>query len=147
VAPVPVVRVRWLAAIREYLDEGSKGLEALANLLRQLVHVVGWVVLLDGSVNLLIDPHLSLTHLVVPGAGSLAVLQGLIKRRERQEDMNDSTGWEPTSLQKTDLPSDVGRRRASTQTGGEKRAAGTSRARLASAKQSLTGSKQPRVPP
>jgi len=68
------------------LGEASNTVSALtgflhhvANLLRQLVHVVGWLILLASAVNLLVHPHLSPPELFVPGAGSLAVLQSLVK--------------------------------------------------------------------
>jgi hypothetical protein len=73
------------------LRAASGLLEAVASVLRQIVHVVGWLVLLVGSVNLLLDPHPSLGHLIVPGAGSLAVIQGLIKPRRRNEDTSTLT--------------------------------------------------------
>lgn len=58
-------------------------LEHLACLLRQLVHVAGWLVLLYGFADLPFQPHFSPEHLAVPGAGALAVLQGVVDRRER----------------------------------------------------------------
>lgn len=58
-------------------------LHHVADLLRQLVHVVGWLILLAGSINLLFHPHFSPSELFVPSAGSLAVLQSLLKPRYR----------------------------------------------------------------
>ena len=48
-----------------------------AGLLRQLVCVAGWLVLLSATMTLLFQPRLNPGHLIVPGAGTLAVLQGL----------------------------------------------------------------------
>lgn len=53
-------------------------LEQVAALLHQLVIVAGWVVLLCGSVVLVFQSHPPLEHLVAPGAGALAVIQGRI---------------------------------------------------------------------
>ena|SRR5215469_12009277 len=60
--------------------------EQVAGLLRQIVHIVGWIVLLVGLVKLLVGPHWSLVQFVTPGAGVLAVLQGLIWPRRRYAD-------------------------------------------------------------
>jgi len=75
-------------AFRRRLGEASKilgsitgFLEEVANLLRQLVHVVGWLVLLISCASLLVHPHLTPEHLAVPGAGALAVLQSVIRPR------------------------------------------------------------------
>jgi hypothetical protein len=80
----PSVFVRRLAELSKALAAVTGLLEHVAALLRQLVHVVGWLVLLSGSVSLLLQPHLSPVHLITPGAGMLAVLQGAIKPRRRQ---------------------------------------------------------------
>jgi len=69
-------------------------LQSVANLLYDLVHVIGGLVLIEVLINLLLDPHLSLSQLVAPGAGSLAVLAGLIKRRRKHT--NDTTAQEQT---------------------------------------------------
>jgi hypothetical protein len=58
-------------------------LEHVAGLLRQLVCVTGWLVLLWGFAGIPFQPHFSPEHLAVPGAGALAVLQGLVDRRGR----------------------------------------------------------------
>ena len=90
---VPVARVTPPAVVRrlgeasEVLGAASGFLEAIANLLRQLVHIAGWAVLLYSSIHLLLDPHLTPEHFVVPGAGALAVLQSLIRPRRRNEGM------------------------------------------------------------
>jgi hypothetical protein len=113
VAAVPVVRVtspavvRHLGEVSKVLAAASQLLEAIANLLRQLVQVVGWLVLLAGSINLLLDPHLSIGHLVVPGAGSLAVLQGMIKPRRRRQSGNATAEASQTALPKAPPPSDA----------------------------------------
>ena len=103
-------------AVIRILDEWSKVvravsgfLETVADLLRQLAHVVGWLVLLIGSpINMLLDPHLSIGHLIVPGVGSLAVLQGLIKPRQPCKDADAATPSAHALLAKTDPVSDVG---------------------------------------
>jgi hypothetical protein len=82
----PSAFVRWLAHSSRAIKVATEFFEQVADLLRQLVHVVGWLVLLVGVVKLLIYPHLSLEHLVVPGTGALAVLQSLIRPRRQQED-------------------------------------------------------------
>jgi hypothetical protein len=56
-------------------------LEQAAGLLRQLVCVAGWLVLLSATVTLLFQPRLDPGHLIAPGAGTLAVLQGLTPAR------------------------------------------------------------------
>jgi hypothetical protein len=56
----------------------------VAGLLRQLVCVTGWLVLLATTATLLFQPHLTAGHLIAPGAGMLAVFQGLIPRASRR---------------------------------------------------------------
>jgi hypothetical protein len=104
----PPALIRHLGEASDVLGAASKFLEAIANLLRQLVHLVGWIVLLDSSINLLLDPHLSSGHLAVPGAGALAVLQGLIRPWRRREATNLVIGPDETPLPQIDSPSDVG---------------------------------------
>ena len=58
--------------------------ERVAGLLRQLVSVVGGLVLLWDAFGLLAHPSLSVAHLMVPGAGALAVIQGFIRPGRRQ---------------------------------------------------------------
>jgi hypothetical protein len=60
--------------------------EQVANLLRQLVCVAGWLVLLCGSISLLAHPQLTPAHLAVPGAGALAILQSLVKPWRRSQE-------------------------------------------------------------
>jgi hypothetical protein len=52
-------------------------LEQACGLLRQLVCVAGWLVLLTAAARLLVQPHIAPGHLIAPGAGALAVLQGV----------------------------------------------------------------------
>jgi hypothetical protein len=59
-------------------------LEQAAGLLRQLVCVAGWLVLLYATIALLLQPRLDPGHLIAPGAGTLAVLQGLTPARARR---------------------------------------------------------------
>jgi hypothetical protein len=59
-------------------------LEQAAGLLHQLVCVAGWLVLLSATVTFLFQPHLDPGHLIAPGAGTLAVLQGLTPARARR---------------------------------------------------------------
>ena len=56
-------------------------LDQAAGLLRQLVCVAGWLVLLSATVTLLFQPRLDPGHLIAPGAGTLAALQGLTPAR------------------------------------------------------------------
>jgi hypothetical protein len=77
--------IRLLGEASTVLNAASAFLESIAGFFRQLVHVVGWLVLLVGSIDLLINPHVTPAHLAVPGAGALAVLQGLIKPWWRPE--------------------------------------------------------------
>lgn len=84
--------------------------EQVADLLRQIAHIVGWVVLLVGLVKLLFDPYWSLAQLVTPGAGALAVLQGLIWPRRRYADEADEEVPLPDASPEPDadpLPVDV----------------------------------------
>jgi len=61
--------------------------------MRQVVTVAGWLVLLVSTVSLLVDPHVSLTHLIPSGAGAFAVLQSLIKERgQPRTDHLDKSG-------------------------------------------------------
>jgi hypothetical protein len=96
---------QWLGKASTVLRTATAFLEDAAGLLRQLVHVVGWIVLLVGTAKLLIDPHVTPTHLAVPGAGALAVLQGLIKPWWRRGDRGTAPD---ESLPKTSQPSDLG---------------------------------------
>jgi hypothetical protein len=82
----PSAFVQRVAAGRESVVAVTGLLEDVAGLLRQLVLVVGWAVVLWGLVGLFSQPHFSLEHLVTPGAGGLAVLQGLIRPWRRKAD-------------------------------------------------------------
>jgi hypothetical protein len=53
-------------------------LEHVAGLLRQVFHVMGWLVLLWAAAMLPFQAHPSPVHLMAPGAGVLAVLQGMV---------------------------------------------------------------------
>lgn len=72
------------------VSAASRLLQQVAAFLRQLVSVVGWLTLLAGAIGLLIHPHLSLGHLLVPSAGAIAVLQSTIKPRRKHPDENSS---------------------------------------------------------
>jgi hypothetical protein len=76
--------IRRLGEASKVVSALGAFLEHVATLLRQVVHIVGWLVLLASSVSLLFHPHFSPPALLIPGAGSLAVLQGLIKPRRRR---------------------------------------------------------------
>ena len=84
--PAPPVIVRRLRRASQVARAIAGFLEDIASLLRQLVHIAGWLVLLISIVNLLFHPYPSLAHLVTPGAGALAILQNLIRHRPRQTD-------------------------------------------------------------
>jgi hypothetical protein len=71
--------VRWLGSASQVVGAVSTLVGHIAGLLRQLFHVVGWLILLVSSVSLAGHPGLSVGHLIGPGAGALAVLQGYIK--------------------------------------------------------------------
>jgi hypothetical protein len=71
--------------------------ESVASLLRQLVHVVGWVVLLVGCVGMALHPHLSLGYLMTPASGVLAVLQGMIRPRRGQGGISAKASQETAS--------------------------------------------------
>jgi hypothetical protein len=77
---------RRMARASTLLSAVTDFLMQVAALLRQLVHLAGWIVLLAGCVELLISPHLTTGHLAVPSAGALAVLQSLIKPRRQSPD-------------------------------------------------------------
>jgi hypothetical protein len=70
--------VQRVAEISKSVAAVTGLLEHVAGLLRQAVHVVGWLVLLWGAAALPFQPHPSPEHLIVPGAGLVAVLQGVV---------------------------------------------------------------------
>ncbi|MEU8271560.1 hypothetical protein AB0B89_30915 [Sphaerisporangium sp. NPDC049002] len=70
------------------LDDASKVVKAATGLtdqavrlVRQLVHLAGWIVLLISTVKLVIDPpqELAAANFLGHGAGAAAVLQGVVK--------------------------------------------------------------------
>ena len=61
-------------------------LEDVADCIRQVAHIAGWIVLLISVVGLLHHQDLSWNHLAAPGAGTLAILQSLIRRKRRRTD-------------------------------------------------------------
>jgi hypothetical protein len=76
--------IRQLVRVSHVITAVTGFLEDVASLLRQLVHIVGWLVLLISIGNLLFHPNLSPEHLLAPGAGVLAILQSLIRTRQQQ---------------------------------------------------------------
>jgi hypothetical protein len=100
----PPVFVRRLVHVSNMVKAVTEFLERIAALLRQVVHVVGWLVLLVAAIKLLIHPDLSPEHFVVPGAGALAVLQSLIRPRRRQS-IEEAIVWDDTSQPTCDLAS------------------------------------------
>jgi len=86
-----------LAAVAGLVQQAADLVHQVSGLLRQLVHAAGWLVLLYG----LFQPHLSPEHLITPGAGALAVLQGLIKLQRRQGSRPDD---EPKALKPATKP-------------------------------------------
>jgi hypothetical protein len=70
--------VRRVAAITRDVAAVTDLLEHVAGLLRQAFHVAGWLVLLWGAAVLPFQAHPSPVHLIAPGAGLLAVLQGIL---------------------------------------------------------------------
>jgi hypothetical protein len=127
----PVASATLAAAIR-HLNEASKVLgaasaflEEAASLLRQFFQVVGWLVVVVGCIKFSLDPHPSLSHLFVPGAGSLAVLQGRVKLRRRHEDIDATTAPAQAVSPETDPPSDIGTPQGGTPQDGEESGMGT----------------------
>ena len=76
-------------------------LEQAAGLLRQLVCVAGWLVLLSATITLLFQPHLEPGHLIAPGAGTLAVLQGLTRPGQHAAAAPPRDDPQPTASQPT----------------------------------------------
>jgi hypothetical protein len=75
-------QARWtLDRVARLLRATAQLLELVARNLRELVHAVGWLILLVSAVGLLFHPHLTVVHLALPGGGALAVLQSVVKRR------------------------------------------------------------------
>ena len=83
-------------------------LDQAAALLRQLVCVAVWLVLLSATVTLPFQPHLDSRHLIAPGAGTLAVLQGLTparaRRRQRTSAAPSHNDPQPAASQPTPDP-------------------------------------------
>jgi hypothetical protein len=75
--------VRWVAVACGVVTAVTSLLEHVASLLRVLVSIAGWVVLLVGTSEFLMHPYLAPEHLVTPGVGALAVLQGLVRPPQR----------------------------------------------------------------
>jgi hypothetical protein len=82
-ATPPSAYARRLVAISEDVVATTHLLEHVAGLLRVLVQVVGWAVLVASPFSLVTHPNLSPEHLIPPSAGALAVLQSLIRPRQR----------------------------------------------------------------
>jgi hypothetical protein len=75
----------WITGACRVLAAATGLLEDVAGLLRQFEHVVGWLVLLWGTVGLLAHPSLAVGHLAISGAGALAVVQGLVHPGRRKK--------------------------------------------------------------
>jgi hypothetical protein len=84
VAVSPSVFVRRIAEVSKALAAVTDLLRHVAELLCELLHVVGWLTLLYGSLSLPLQAHFSPEHLITPGAGALAVLQDKIRAWRRQ---------------------------------------------------------------
>jgi hypothetical protein len=86
-----VAKVTWPAFSSKLASAGGVVrtvtllLEELVGLLRQLVQLTSWLILLTSSVTLLFHPHFSAEFLAIPGAGTMAVLQGIIRPRRRPD--------------------------------------------------------------
>jgi hypothetical protein len=63
----PSAFVRSCAKASAVVSVVTDLLRAVADLLRQLVHIAGWCALLVGIISLLLNPHLSPVHLAAPG--------------------------------------------------------------------------------
>jgi hypothetical protein len=72
-------------------------LEQACGLLRQLLCLSGWLVLLTATARLLVQPHMDPGHLIAPGAGALAVLQGVapVRATRRQRTTAEPTRENP----------------------------------------------------
>jgi len=66
-------------------------LEQACALLRQLVRVAGWLVLLTAIARLFLQPSVGPGYLIAPGAGALAVLQGVRPSRPSGPAARDSS--------------------------------------------------------
>jgi hypothetical protein len=86
------------AAVSRDVAAVTNLLEHVAGLLRQVFHVAGWLVLLWGAAVLPFQAHPSPVHLIAPGAGLLAVVQGILPawRRRRVQSAVVLPGNEPT---------------------------------------------------
>lgn len=90
--------VRRMARAELYVAAVSAFLERIAHMLRRLVQVFGWLVLLYWTVRLPFRPELSVAHLLTPGGGVLAVVQGIVKRprwTERANKVGEALESEP----------------------------------------------------
>lgn len=66
---------------RSVLSDLTGLLRALSDLLRELAAVVGWVVVLLSTCDLIVRGHISPTELIPPGGGALAALQRYVRPR------------------------------------------------------------------
>lgn len=96
--------IRRLGRASQVVKAITRFLEDISSLLRQLVQVIGWIVLLIGIANIMLHPHLPTSHLLAPGAGALAILQSLIKPWQRHPEGTTILVGE-SSEQDDDLPS------------------------------------------
>jgi hypothetical protein len=73
---------RWLDRVSRFVLATSDFLENIVTLLRKFAQLAGLIVVVVACIELVINPHLSLDHLTLPGAGILAIVQGFIKPRK-----------------------------------------------------------------
>ena len=79
--------VRRLDDASSVVRAASNLLSEVADLVRQLLHIVGWLVLMLGVIRLMIYPHPSPEHLLAPGLAVLAVAQSAIRPGKRGRDI------------------------------------------------------------
>jgi hypothetical protein len=91
--------IRKLGDVTSVAAALSAFLQQLADCLRQLAHVIGWAVLIISAIALMIHPILSPIHFLAPGAGTLAILQSMIRPQRSRPDDSASAPAE------TDVPS------------------------------------------
>ncbi|GAA0840594.1 hypothetical protein GCM10009525_53190 [Streptosporangium amethystogenes subsp. fukuiense] len=109
---VSVGRPRQPELVRK-LDKLSKIVKAatgltdqMVKLVRQLVHLAGWIVLLISTARLAIDPPMTLspTNFLAHGAGAAAVLQGVVKVPARWRRPEPPSLQQAAELPKTSTP-------------------------------------------
>jgi hypothetical protein len=89
-----VVRI-WADRVSRFVLATSDFLENIVTLLRKFAQLAGLIVVVVACIELVINPHLSLDYLTLPG-GILAIVQGFIKPR-KTHGRDEETGRTPAS--------------------------------------------------